>query len=218
MSVDLVVGSWAGIDRWLDTHTPATSRLLRPPVEPAALVSLREVVGVDLPDELVASLSCHDGEQQDDWTGVLPFGRLLSAEEIGLAWRMSMEVAAEEAGQGFTVQPWEDEPWWHPAWLPWASSDGDFTVVDTRNGSDRLGGAGHSGGGDFTEGWPGIGAALAAVERALATSSALTGEPRAGRPFVRQLPAPAGALLWWGLDGDTHLGDEPLLPCPTLPS
>ena len=60
-----------------------------------------------------------------------------------------------EEDDGLTPQPWDDEPWWHLRWLPWAEgATGSVQAVDLRAGGPgqgRLGRAGHSGGADLTD-------------------------------------------------------------------
>jgi cell wall assembly regulator SMI1 len=61
MSIPTVEESWARIDDWLARHAPVSHSLLRPPASDADIENLRLKLGVSLPDDLVASLRCHDG-------------------------------------------------------------------------------------------------------------------------------------------------------------
>ncbi|MFC8723561.1 SMI1/KNR4 family protein, partial [Kitasatospora sp. NPDC057198] len=161
-----VADSWRRIDSWLARHAPADLALLRPPADPAELAAAEEALGLPLPAELRASLRCHDGATE--WTTLLPEQSPLGAAAIVEHRRMRMEDAADV--DGFTTRPWDDEPWWHPRWLPWAEDAGGHAhVLDLRPGPScgRLGWAGHSGGGDFTDSWPGLAAYLHAVAEAL---------------------------------------------------
>ncbi|WP_203887588.1 SMI1/KNR4 family protein, partial [Planotetraspora kaengkrachanensis] len=121
--------SWRRIDDWLEAHAPATLELLNPPVTAEALESAQQVVGMRFPVELSESLKCNDG--LSDWTSLLPESSPLSASGIAEHWRICMETASNN--DGFVVPPWEDEPWWHPLWVPWAASaDGNAHIIDLR--------------------------------------------------------------------------------------
>ncbi len=149
-----VADSWARIDAWLAAHAPASMAALRPPADPDSIADAQYELGVEFPPELVASLSCHDG--LDRWANLLPEAPPLAAHRIVEHWRMCMEIA-EDTG-GLQPRPWDDEPWWHPLWIPWAEDGGDAQVIDLRPGpgQGRVGVAVHDGGGDFSDAWPSL--------------------------------------------------------------
>ncbi|BAJ26774.1 MULTISPECIES: SMI1/KNR4 family protein [Kitasatospora] len=153
-----VAASWRRIDAWPPRHAPASLALLRPPATPGAPAAAERVLGRPLPAELRESLGCHDGVRE--WATLLPEQSPLSGAGIAGHWRMCMDVAAEN--DGLAVRPRDDEPWWHPDWLPWAeTADGRAHVLDLRPGPEHgrlgwAGWAGHSGGGDFTDPCPGL--------------------------------------------------------------
>jgi cell wall assembly regulator SMI1 len=92
---------------------------------------------------------------------------------------------------GMLVDPSDKEPWWHPLWVPWAeSADGNVQVIDLREGPGfgRLGWAGHTESGDFSDGWTSLGAYLSEVARALDED----GNVRGRSPFVSS----DGQLRW----------------------
>ncbi|GAA2512664.1 hypothetical protein GCM10010406_55740 [Streptomyces thermolineatus] len=144
-----VSSSWGRTDAWLAAHAPATLALLRPPVAPGELESAQRVLGVQFPVELRESLSCHNGASE--WTSLLPEQSPLGAARIAEHGRMRLEIASDN--DGLTARPWDDEPWRHLLWVPRAeNADGNVHVIDLRPGREcgRLGRAGHSGGGDFS--------------------------------------------------------------------
>ncbi|MEV6212916.1 SMI1/KNR4 family protein [Kitasatospora sp. NPDC051914] len=200
-----VVSSWRRIDAWLAVHAPAALAALRPPVAAEELEAAQRVVGVPFPAELRESLSCHDGAGA--WTGLLPEQSPLGAAGIAEHWRMRLEIASDN--DGLVVRPWDDEPWWHPLWVPWAeSADGGVQVIDLRPGhaSGRLGRAGHSGGGDFSDAWPGLAEYLHEVSRALWHGGGVRGT----YPYLT-----ADGDLWWDFGGGCPSVDgEPLTPAP----
>ena len=109
---------------------------------------------------------------------------------------------------GLTPQPWADEPWWHPLWIPWAeSADGNAQVIDQRPGpgTGRLGWAGHGDGGDFTDSWPDLTDLLDAVAHALHEGGGVRGL----HPFLTERDE-----LWWDEEGCQELSGRPLRPAP----
>ncbi|MBW8481378.1 SMI1/KNR4 family protein [Actinomadura parmotrematis] len=200
-----IARSWRLIDVWLAVHAPASLMLLNPPAEPAAVEEAERALGMPLPAELAASLRCHDGA--DEWTSLLPHQSPLSASAVAERYAACMDKA--RATGGFAVQPWADEPWWHPDWIPWAvNASGTPHVIDRRPGPHRgrLGWAAYAGGGDFTDGWPGLAAYLAAVARALHEGGGAGGM----HPYLT-----VDGLLWWEFGDDRRsLNGDPLVPAP----
>lgn len=199
--------AWRRIDDWLAAHVPAESALLNPPATPDEIRQAERVLGTPLPADLAESLRCHNGVRT--WTPILPEQSPLAVSGIVDQWQTCMSVAAEN--DGLTTRPWDDEPWWHPLWVPWAeSADGAAQVIDLRPGPDagRLGWAGHSGGGDFSESWPDLATLLHAIAQALHEGGDVGGL----RPY---LTAQDG--LWWDEDGCDELDGQPLRTVPIGP-
>jgi cell wall assembly regulator SMI1 len=163
-----ITASWGRIDHWLARHAPATYDVLAPPASDADLQ-----VGVELPPELIESLRHHNGVT--GWANLRPEALPSSATEIAANWRLRMDLAADL--DGFTVHLPATEPYWHPAWIPWADSDGDLQVIDLRPGParGRLGMALHDGPGDFTRGWPSLEAYLVDVVHSLHHGTGVNG-------------------------------------------
>ncbi|GAA1140465.1 cell wall assembly regulator SMI1 [Kitasatospora gansuensis] len=205
MSEHAVSLSWQRIDAWLAVHAPATLALLEPPVAPEELEAAQRVLGVQFPVELCESLRCHNGVSQ--WASLLPEQSPLGAAGIAEHWRMCLEIASDN--DGLVARPGDDEPWWHPLWVPWAeSADGNAQVIDLRPGSEpgRLGWAGHSGGGDFSDQWPGLAPFLHEVAQALYRGSGV----RDMYPYLT-----SDGQLWWDLGKNCQdLNGEPLTAAP----
>ncbi len=197
-----VADSWARIDAWLAAHAPASLAALRPPAHPDSIADAQHELGVELPAELVASLSCHDGLHQS--ANLLPEAQPLAAHRIVEHWQMCMEIAGDT---GLQPRPWDDEPWWHPLWIPWAEDGGDAQVIDLRPGpgQGRVGVAVHDGGGDFSDAWPSLTAYLHAVAEALHVGGGVG-------PWYPYLRVDDG--LWWDFAGESELNGEPLRPAP----
>ncbi|WP_345467291.1 SMI1/KNR4 family protein [Actinoallomurus oryzae] len=195
LAVSSVAGSWRRIDAWLATHAPAMLSLLNPPVVPDELESAQRVLGVQFPAHLSESLSCHNGV--GEWTSLLPEQSPLGAAAIAEHWKMCMGIASDN--DGLVTRPWDEEPWWHPLWVPWAeSADGNAHVIDLRpgSGSGQLGWAGHADGGDFSDAWPSLAAYLHEVSRALYEG----GGVRDMYPYLT-----SDGQLWWELGKGPHL-------------
>lgn len=197
--------SWQRIDSWLAVHTPTGPASLNPPATPAELQAAERVLGAALPGDLTESLRCHNGVAA--WSTLLPEQSPLPVSGIVERWRTSMDVAAEN--DGLTSRQWDDEPWWHPLWVPWAeSADGGVQVVDQRPGpgTGRVGWAGHGGGGDFADSWAGLAELLHAVARALHEGGGVRGL----HPYLT-----VQGELWWDEEDCHELDGQPLSPAPT---
>jgi cell wall assembly regulator SMI1 len=197
-----VAVSWARIDAWLAAHAPVSLAVLRPPADRASIAAAQHELGLEFPPELVASLSCHDGLHHR--ANLLPEAQPLAARRIVEHWHMYMEIA-EDIG-GLEPRPWDDEPWWHPLWIPWAEAEGDAQVIDVRPGpgQGRLGMAGHDSA-DFSDAWPSLPAYLHAVAEALHVG----GGVGVWYPYLT-----VDDELWWGFAGESELNGEPLRPAP----
>jgi cell wall assembly regulator SMI1 len=195
-----ITASWGRIDHWLARHAPATYDVLAPPATGAELKG----GAVELPPELVESLRCHNGVTS--WANLLPEALPSSASEIAVNWQLRMDLAADY--DGFTVHPPASEPYWHPAWIPWADSDGDLQVIDLRPGpaQGRLGMALHDGSGDFTAGWPSLTSYLAEVVHSLHHGTGVNG----WYPYLT-----IHQELWWDRGPDQQsVNGEPLVRAP----
>ncbi|MEV4947859.1 SMI1/KNR4 family protein [Streptomyces sp. NPDC053755] len=196
--------AWRRIDAWLATHAPSDSARLNPPATQGEIQLAERLLGSPLPSDLVESLRCHNGASA--WTTLLPDQSPLPVSGIVDRWQMCMQVAAEN--DGLSRRSWDDEPWWQPLWIPWAeSADGGVHVIDQRPGpyAGRLGWAGHSGGGDFTDSWPSLATLLHAVAHALDEG----GDVRGLHPYLT-----TQGELWWDEEGCVELNGHPLRAAP----
>lgn len=196
--------SWQRIETWLAARAPAGLEHLNPPAARDEIDAAEHALGTALPAELVDSLSRHNGMR--GWSSLLPEATPLAADAIAQRWQTSMEIAADN--NGFAPQPWEEEPWWHPLWIPWAeSADGVIQIIDLRPGPDhaRLGWAGHSSGGDFTDAWLNLPTFLDAIAAALYNGQSVQGL----QPYLT-----ADGELWWDQAGRDELNGSPLRPAP----
>ncbi|MDH6228807.1 SMI1/KNR4 family protein [Streptomyces sp. MJP52] len=199
--------SWRRIDTWLAAHAASDAARLNPPATRDELQRAERLLGTPLPGDLAESLRCHNGVSA--WSAFLPEQSPLTVSGVVDRWRTCRDVAAEN--DGLTRRPWDDEPWWHPLWIPWAEgADGGAQVIDQRPGPDagRLGWAGHGGGGDFTDAWPDLASLLHAVARALTEGGGVRGL----HPYLT-----ARGELWWDEEGREEIDGHPLRPAPVGP-
>jgi cell wall assembly regulator SMI1 len=106
-----VTSAWARIDRWLAEHAPMTLALLNPPAGPHRVDAAQAKLGMHFPEDLAASLACHDGARYSDETHSLiriqpPFHRPQSVDDIVRTWRGWMNVLAELEPQHGDMSAW----------------------------------------------------------------------------------------------------------------
>lgn len=196
--------SWRRIDAWLATHAASGFALLNPPATRDDIQQAERLLDTPLPGDLAESLQCHNGVSA--WATLLPEQSPLSVTGIVDHWQTCMNVATEN--DGLTRRPWDDEPWWHPLWVPWAeSAGGGAQVIDLRPGPNagRLGWAGHGAGGDFTDSWPNLPSLLHAVACALNEGGGVRGL----HPYLT-----AQGEIWWDEEDCEELKGQPLSAAP----
>lgn len=121
--------SWHRIDAWLAVHAASDPALLSPPAAREEIREAERVLGIPLPGGLAESPRCHNGVSA--WATVLPEHSPLAVTGGVEHWKTRMDVAAEN--DGLPPRPWDEEPWWHPLWVPWAEgADGAAQVIDLR--------------------------------------------------------------------------------------
>jgi cell wall assembly regulator SMI1 len=204
VTVPSVSQSWGSIDAWLGVHTPRSLATLNPPAADLEVQAAQRAIGVEFPIDLVESLSCHDGLRT--WANILPEAPPLNARRIAEHWQACMDIA--EVVDGFEIHPGNEEPWWHPLWVPWAEEDGDAQVIDLRPGPHcgRLGIAVHDGCGDFSDSWPSLAAYLHDVAQVLHDGGAVRG----WYPYLTE-----DHELWWDRGDDRRsLNGDPLWRAP----
>ncbi|MEU9338585.1 SMI1/KNR4 family protein [Streptomyces sp. NPDC048290] len=112
-----VTESWARIDRWLARHAPDTHARLRPPASDADIEELARTMGVTLPDDLVASLRCHDGVEWGQGALELSYyGPLSSVADMVRATSRLRRFEAEFSGRN-GGEDGELTASWQPEWL-----------------------------------------------------------------------------------------------------
>ncbi|WP_405792950.1 SMI1/KNR4 family protein [Streptomyces sp. NBC_00029] len=202
-----VADSWARIDAWMQRHAPASYALLAPPADPAEVEAAQKAMGIRFPADLLESLACHNGITE--WDNLVPGRPPMSVAGILAHWQMCVEIAGDDPDLAEVSDGSDEEPWWHPQWIPWAQSDGDSDVIDMREGpgQGRLGSAAHDDTGHFHDGWPSLATYLAAVADAFEYGSEVDGDV----PFLT-----TEGTVWWDGSGTTVLNGTPPHPRATL--
>ncbi|GEC08635.1 hypothetical protein SSP24_62900 [Streptomyces spinoverrucosus] len=195
MSIPTVEESWARIDDWLARHAPVSHARLRPPTPDTDIEAAQRALGVSFPDDLVASLRCHDGVELQDGAPVLAYyGPPSGVADIVKSTTFLREVAAdldeeEDEDEG---ESHELAAFWRPEWLlitlgiGWQSSDGLFLSCRPGPNFGRLGRYFDEDAPSFTQ-WPSLRHLLADFADALEN----------GRQFNNRISlAVDGVLLW----------------------
>ncbi|MGW7328504.1 DUF4259 domain-containing protein [Streptomyces sp. NPDC054840] len=198
-----VARSWARIDTWMQRHAPASHALLAPPADSAEVEAAQEAMGVRFPADLLESLACHNGITQ--WANLVPDQPPMSIAGMVEHWQMCVDIAGDDPD--LTEPDGDDEPWWHPQWIPWAQSDGDSQIIDMREGpgQGRIGSTAHDGRAYFDDGWPSLAVYLTVVADALDHGSEVDGDT----PYLTE-----DGELWWTSTGRTELNGAPLTLAP----
>jgi cell wall assembly regulator SMI1 len=119
------------LQSWMHENAPGVS--FSPPANPAALENFTEKSGLDLPHELRQLLLLSNGEARKS-AGAIGNWRLMPISEIQAAWGLLSRLFEKGAFDELQPDPspYLRKAWWHPAWIPVASSDtGNYYCIDT---------------------------------------------------------------------------------------
>ncbi|MEU5977644.1 SMI1/KNR4 family protein [Streptomyces sp. NPDC047315] len=204
-----LLDSWDQIESWLQTYAPASYASLPAPADPDAIRSAQDTTGLTFPEELVISLSRHDGSGEF----ILPvFHRLSSARTVADEYQRLCLVERERHQQaagrhGATsgeavLPPEEGHYYWNPHWIPFGYDESGNSLfislaADETNG--RVGVHEKDGGGSLNQ-HP-VFASLEALLKAVA-DGLNKGTMEIWGEWQMQVDH-AGYLDWRSLDGDT---------------
>jgi cell wall assembly regulator SMI1 len=204
-AVDDVRRSWDTIDRWLRAHAPASAAALPGPAAEDSLARAQRGTGLVWPDDVLASLRCHDGSEGRSPLPLLN-EYLLPADEIAEFHEMQLSA----------VTPHDvPHPSWRREWLPIASADGFFDVVDLRPGAGdgRIGSWGP--GSDFVAEWPRLATILGRTAAALATGTPFRYSLRSTTVYSLAPVLYDDELIWVDPGTEEYVG-VPVRPAPPL--
>lgn len=111
------------LNEWHVAHRPDLLAELAPPAKPADIAALAKRVGAEIPAELVALWSWHDGRAEDSYGGFQYNRHLMPIAEVIDTMNTMDELL--DAGE------FEEPFWWNKRWLPFlANGGGDNICVD----------------------------------------------------------------------------------------
>ncbi|MEU4805098.1 SMI1/KNR4 family protein [Actinosynnema sp. NPDC023587] len=172
-----IVDSWLGIRSWLETRAPATFAALAPSAPSDEIRAVRDDVGQNLPDDLVAWWQLCGGTRLSDWAGPLlpPFyepcslRQVLAMREFAVGSGSPTAIRNADAGEAGSLAGA-----FLASFVPIAADGGgDYLFVDLRAGALH-GCIQHWSGDDGANGvvwWTGVAEMLADVADALRTGS-----------------------------------------------
>lgn len=123
--VEDVRSAWGRIVHWLEVNAPVSAQALRGPATDEDIASLREALGVDVPDVLEALLRMNNGSTAKDTTRVLPNGRVLPVRHLDSAIFPYGRILLGCAEIGEEYAEWRRseeenglEDYWRVPWIP----------------------------------------------------------------------------------------------------
>jgi cell wall assembly regulator SMI1 len=128
---------WRRIEHWLSRNARPVSKSLRPGASGGDIAAAEKALGRPLPDDFLASLSRHDGQQPDPNRGGSPgfvYGLYLFPITRAVQRHQVLDRLLEQ-GVGRNAKVLTDGPvravWWDRAWLP-VADDGmsNFQCLD----------------------------------------------------------------------------------------
>lgn len=135
--------AWKVIEEWLATHAPIIRKSLRPPANPSQIQKLQQKLGLELPEDYVASVLIHDGQKSDAEHGLFPAPTsdlaepsytLYSLTSIGQEWAMMKELLDTGNFEGARLpKPTRgvQHVVWSVGWVPIADNGaGDYFCLD----------------------------------------------------------------------------------------
>jgi hypothetical protein len=190
MSTSQVNGAWQRIEQWLAARAPGQLASLRPGAGAAAVADAQQRLGLRFPDDLVASLSRHDGASppRGHFTVYGPF-RPVALADLVIRHQETEPVMAEF------------EDYWDRHYLMIAATNTDWWLLTDCTPGDTHGRIGVWSGGDGVHwtGWASLGALLTDVADALGTGYAIDD----------WVPVAFGGDLEWKLTSETVTRELP---------
>lgn len=123
---------WTRFEAWLAENWPEGLADLNPPATDAQIDSLEKAIGAKLPDDYIACLKIHNG-QDTMMAGVFGGSEFLSTEFVldeWAVWKELIESGTFEGNQGVPDSGIKDN-WWNPRWIPFThNGGGDHFCLD----------------------------------------------------------------------------------------
>lgn len=118
-------GVWTRFEAWLSEHWPEGLESLHPPATDEQIASLQEALGRALPDDFVACLKIHNG-QDASVGGMFDGCEFLSTDEILAQWAVWKDLLDGGDFAGITSDPASgiQDDWWNAGWIPFTHDGG----------------------------------------------------------------------------------------------
>lgn len=123
---------WTKFEAWLSQNWPEGLASLNPPATDEEIAGLQAALGVTLPEDYVACLKVHNG-QDPDIGGLFEGTEFLSTDEILAQWTVWKEVLDGGKLAGAQSEPDSGirNDWWNAAWIPFThNGGGDHLCLD----------------------------------------------------------------------------------------
>lgn len=124
--------SWSTIEAALREQAPQLIATLGPPASDQELADVERKTGLQLPEDLTASLRCHNGQRDlsRSWS-FTDGGMLLSTDGIVERWQIADSVHRDLLNRPPPVAGHCPLPWWKTTLIPFTDAEGDMLCVDT---------------------------------------------------------------------------------------
>lgn len=121
---------WKRIDRWLERNAPPLLRLMGKPATREAIYKAEKALGLELPDDVRASCTVHDGSAAFRF---FPSGDFLSLKQMVFEHRMLVTTHRGNTFDGHEGHPTGPirKDWYNEGWVPLTHDGcGDHTFID----------------------------------------------------------------------------------------
>ncbi|MDQ1832365.1 SMI1/KNR4 family protein [Massilia scottii] len=123
---------WTRFEIWLSEHWPEGLAGLNPPATDEQIASLEDAIGIKLPEDYVACLKIHNG-QNPEVGGLFDGSEFLSTDDILAQWTVWKGLL----DGGDFVDVYSDpasgvqKDWWNARWIPFTHNGcGDHLCLD----------------------------------------------------------------------------------------
>ncbi|HLW65172.1 MAG TPA: SMI1/KNR4 family protein [Gemmataceae bacterium] len=129
---ELVPTLWKRIESALSEVLPDPSKIrLAAAATEDAIRNLETTIGIQLPEDLRASLRVHNGQTDCNAVSFCNDGRLLSVTGIADTWFLFRRIIEEQREQPADLNPsFALEEWWNTSWVPFAECDAENLCVN----------------------------------------------------------------------------------------
>ncbi|MDE1207008.1 SMI1/KNR4 family protein [Tenacibaculum larymnensis] len=131
---------WNRFKNWITSNAPHLSKELQPSVQPEEIKQLQQTIQTELPEDFIAFLSIHNGQNRNA-DGFIDAEELLSSDRIMDEWKIWYDLYQSGDFDDSEAEPDEEIKnfWWNPKWIPITyDGSGNHLCIDmdpTENGT-----------------------------------------------------------------------------------